>query len=325
MEKKSGLILRLAGELRFRGADWTLEELRNLFQRLGDNLAKTGVMTRYIRYFGESGERTEVRFFGLQVDSVAKIPEGMVALELAEDTFTVKEQKQGKVTILWQNPLTWDWLDRSVPGFPVGDFRVRVPDNWIPQPNSKPLRFILATNSYFEKGMTADDEIRLVDYDPIWPEKFKEMEAWLRKNIPPEILLRVEHFGSTSIPDMPAKPVIDILIEVPSYNEARRILIPILNKPECEYWWSDGHMAFYVRDKLMGTRIYHLHVACAGQPVEKWITFRDYLRTHPEDAQRYAALKYDLAARHTSDREAYTDAKGLFVQEIVDKAQRKHQ
>jgi GrpB-like predicted nucleotidyltransferase (UPF0157 family) len=314
--------MRLIGELRLRGADWDIPELVNLFQKLGDTIAKAGTVTRYLRYFGDAGERTEVRFFGIETDSIKYIPKGMVALELGNDTITVLEPRNTGTTIAWRGQLTWSWLDRSVPGAPVGEFKVRVPEDWTSQPNSPPLEFIIATNMYFEKGKPSDDEIRLVDYDPLWPAKFDEMAAWLRKTIPPTIALRIEHFGSTAIPNMPAKPVIDILLEVPSYSQARRTLIPIFNKPDCEYWWSDNHLTFYMRKELMGTRTHHIHAVQQGEPVWRWIVFRDYLRTHPDDAGRYAALKYELAAGHTTDREAYTVSKGSFVQEITAKALR---
>jgi len=183
---------------------------------------------------------------------------------------------------------------------------VRVPDGWTSQPDASPVEFITATNVHFEKDRPYDNEIRLVEYYPSWPVKYEEMAAWLRQNIPPEILLRVEHFGSTAIPGTPAKPVIDILLEVSSHGEARRSLIPLFNKPECEYWWSDEHMAFYLRKDLMGTRTHHLHAVPAEQSAWRWILFRDYLRTHPDDAARYAALKRELAGSYAADREAYT-------------------
>jgi len=90
------------------------------------------------------------------------------------------------------------------------------------------------------------------------------MANWLRNAIAPEIALRVEHYGSTAIPNMPAKPFIDTLLEVPSFAEARRSLIPVFNKPECEYWWYNGHMCFIVRKDPMGTRTHHIHAAPRG-------------------------------------------------------------
>jgi GrpB-like predicted nucleotidyltransferase (UPF0157 family) len=322
MTQKYKPVMYLIGELRQREAEWSIPELRDLFPRLID-ISAPGAVTRVVRYFGESGGRMEVCFFGIQIDSIESIPEGMVGLELDEASITLMEPGGEGVHTAWKEPLTWNWLDRSIAQAPVGEFTARVPFRWTSQKTPPPLDFILATNSYFEKCKSADDDIHLVVYDPQWPVQFEEMAKWLRKVIPPEILLRIEHFGSTAIPDMSAKPVIDILVEVPSFSAARRNLIPIFNKPECEYWWESDHMVFYQRKELMGTRTHHIHIAPAGHSFWERIAFRDYLRTHPDDARRYAALKYKLAAIHTTDREAYTDAKGTFVNEITEKALRK--
>jgi GrpB-like predicted nucleotidyltransferase (UPF0157 family) len=119
---------------------------------------------------------------------------------------------------------------------------------------------------------------------------------------------------------MPAKPVIDILIQIPSFSEARRVLIPIFNKHEYEYWGYDDHILFIKRKEFLGTRTHHIHAAPAGSRFWEHISFRDYLRTYPGDAGRYAALKHKLAGRHTTNREEYTVAKGEFVKEITEKA-----
>jgi len=310
-------VMRLIGEMKLGGVEWTLEEYRCLFAKFGD-MAEAGKITRILRYYGMSGERINMRFFGVESDSV-DIPDGMVALELSEDTITAREPGDKKS---WRANLTWDWLDCSVPGAPVGDFTTRVPDDWISQKESQNLEFIITANSYFEKGKVADDDVRLVEYDPSWPAQYEAMANWLRKTIPPEILLRVEHFGSTAILGMPAKPVIDVLLEVPSFLEARRTLIPIFNQSKYEYWGYDDHILFIKRKEFMGTRTYHIHTAPSGGRFWERIAFRDYLRTHPDDAKRYADLKYELAQRHATDREAYTDTKETFVKEITEKALR---
>lgn len=239
----------------------------------------------------------------------------MVAFELGEGAITLLDVKKTP----WQGKLNWNWFNCSVENAPIGEFKARVPASWLPRPDLSPVDFILTANSYFEKGRISNDEINLVNYHRGWPAIFEEMANWLRSNIPPEIILRIEHIGSTAIPGMPAKPIIDILLEVPSFDEARRVLIPVFNKPESEYWWYDDHITFIMRKELMGTRTHHIHVAPQGQFSER-IIFRDYLRTHPYDANRYAALKRELAARHAADREEYTAAKGSFIREITEKA-----
>jgi GrpB-like predicted nucleotidyltransferase (UPF0157 family) len=308
-------VMRLIGEIKVGGVEWTLEEYRSLFERLG-NVPEPGVVTRLVRYFGTAGGHIEARFLGVESDT-ADIPDDMVALELGEDTITVRRPGIKKP---WRASLKWEWLDRSTLRAPVGDFRACVPPGWTSQKVPQPLTFIITANACFTKSQAADDDVRLVEYDTAWPVQYEAMADWLRKTIPRGILRRVEHFGSTSIPGMPAKPVIDILLEVPSLREARRNLIPIFNQPECEYWGYDDHVLFIKRKEFMGTRTYHIHAAPSGGRFWERIAFRDYLRTHPDDAKRYADLKYELSGRYNTDREAYTDAKGVFVQEIVDKA-----
>jgi len=145
------------------------------------------------------------------------------------------------------------------------------------------------------------------------------MKLRLQKLLGPEIALRIEHYGSTAIPGLPAKPIIDILVEIPSWEAARKRAIPAFNSPEIEYWCSD-HLRFYVRDKLTGLRTHHLHLAPAGHGIWEGLAFRDYLRAHPREAQSYVELKYQLAELHRTDRGAYTDAKEAFVREITERA-----
>jgi GrpB-like predicted nucleotidyltransferase (UPF0157 family) len=314
--------MRLIGDLRPRRVDWSISEFAILFERLGATVENNRVIKRYVRLYGDTDGCTEVRFFGIEVDFIGHIPEGMIALELSENTLTVLEPMPAGPTVTWRGDLTWNWLDRSIPGAPVGEFAACVPADWTSQPNRSPIQFVFSANAYFERGKVFDDDIRLVEYDPTWPAKFDEMANWLRSVISPEIALRIEHYGSTAIPNMTAKPIIDILLEVPSFAEARRSLIPVFNKPGCEYWWYNDHMCFIVRKGLMGTRTHHIHAAPRGHRIWEGIVFQDYLRAHPDEAARYATLKRKLAEYYTSDREAYTNAKDDFVREVAAKALR---
>jgi len=315
-------IIRLTGDLRKRGADWNTSEFELLFERLGAIVGGKGGIKRHVGYHGATGGTIEVRFFGIEVESIEQIPEGMIALELSEDSISVLEPLGTGTAIAWQGGLTWNCLDNSIPEAPVGEFTAHIPADWTSQPDQSQVRFVLSTNAYFEPGKVTDDDVRLVEYSPDWPARFAEMVSWLRSVISPEIVLRIEHYGSTAIPDIPAKPVIDILLEVPSFDEARQSLIPIFNKPECEYWWYNEHMLFIVRQEFMGARTHHIHVAPGGHVIWQGIAFRDYLRTHPDEAARYAVLKRELAEYHVDDREAYTDSKENFVREVTAKALR---
>ncbi len=325
MIKSQVPIMRLVGALRFAETDWSLQEYGGLFERLAALPEKTGAISRYIRFLGDAGGHTGVLFFGIEMESTDRIPEGMTALELGDNTITVLKPASTGPAVAWEGHLTWNWLERSATGAPVGEFKACIPPDLprvhAPQAELPLIDFLLTGNSYFQKGKAYNDDVRLVEYDLLWPAKFAEMAEWMRKTIPGEILLRVEHFGSTAIPNLPAKPVIDILIEIPSFAEAKRSLIPIFNKPECEYWGYDDHLLFIVRKCFMGTRTYHIHAAPAGRFWDR-IAFRDYLRAHPDEADRYASLKRNLAARYPTDRETYTIMKGDYVREMTEKALR---
>lgn len=312
-------MIRLMGELRPRSEDWSLAEYRTLFGKLND-IAGESKITRYVRFSGEAGGQTVARFFGIETE-LKDVPDGMIVLEPGENVFRVLQQIRGTVTA-WQYALNWEWLNTSVPGRGVGEFKARMPPGWTSR-SRQSIEFILTANAYFEKGKTADDDVHLEEYDPHWPQQFKETAAWLKNIIPPKVFLDVEHVGSTAIPGMPAKPVIDVLLTVSSFIEARRLLIPIFNKPEYEYWYYYDHLVFVLRKEPMGTRTHHIHVTIQGHDFGvRIIAFRDYLRAYPEEAKRYLALKRGLAERHADDREAYADAKGEFVKEITDKALR---
>ncbi|HEV8390166.1 MAG TPA: GrpB family protein [Dongiaceae bacterium] len=168
------------------------------------------------------------------------------------------------------------------------------------------------------------DEIELVEYDPRWPDLFAEEAVRLRATLDPGLIVGLEHFGSTAISGMAAKPIIDILIAVRSLAEARAIFVEPLE--ELGYaFWSDNPKTdrlFFVKGMppYGERRTHHVHVV--EPTAEPWLRlgFRDYLRAHPDEARRYADLKRSLAAAHRTDREAYTDAKAAFVAEIMAKA-----
>jgi len=168
------------------------------------------------------------------------------------------------------------------------------------------------------------DEIEIAEYDPHWPTMFAEEAALLRQVLDADLLFGIEHFGSTAIPGMAAKPIIDILIAVRSLTEARASVIEPLQRLGYVFWADNpkpDRMFFVKGMPPYGVRrTHHIHIT---EPTgEKWLSlpFRDYLRAHPDEAQRYERLKRDLAVAHRADREAYTDAKSAFVAEILTKA-----
>lgn len=177
------------------------------------------------------------------------------------------------------------------------------------------------------------DEVVLVEYDPRWPDLYAQEAARLRAALG-DMVVTVEHFGSTAIPGLTAKPIIDILVCVRALDEARTRAIPILEALDYAYWPQDPSpdRMFFVRGlPPNGPRTHHVHVvepAVTHDPrlgefrFEDRLLFRDYLRTHPAEAARYLALKQDLLAHFSRDREAYTAGKTDYVYGVLAKARR---
>lgn len=175
------------------------------------------------------------------------------------------------------------------------------------------------------------EPIEVVPYDPDWPASFEREKHRLLEIVPPGIVRRIEHFGSTAVEGLSAKPVIDMLVEVTSLDDVRERVVPVLEAEGYEYLWrptfGDDGPPFYAwfikRDPRSGARTHHIHMVEAGFR-EHWdrLLFRDYLRSHPQAAREYAALKAALAAEHPGDRVAYTHAKGEFIRRSTEAARR---
>lgn len=166
------------------------------------------------------------------------------------------------------------------------------------------------------------DEVVIAAYDPAWPEVFAGEAQAIRQALG-DTLVAIEHVGSTAVPGLAAKPIVDIMVGVHSLENAKAA-IPELESFGCSYWREDTIPArlYFVKGlPPNGPRSHHIHFV--ERQSEFWRThllFRDYLRTHSEAAQNYAALKRDLALQYRDDREAYTDAKAAFIQAALDKA-----
>jgi GrpB-like predicted nucleotidyltransferase (UPF0157 family) len=165
------------------------------------------------------------------------------------------------------------------------------------------------------------DDIEIVAYDPAWPSMFEAEAAQLWAVLDGNLIAGLEHFGSTAIPGLAAKPVIDILIAVRSLDEARRSFIDPLRQLGYVFWADNPRTdrLFFVKGMppYGERRTHHVHVTERDGELWQRLLFRDYLRANPEVAHRYERLKRDLARRFRSDREAYTDAKSAFVEEIM--------
>jgi GrpB-like predicted nucleotidyltransferase (UPF0157 family) len=167
---------------------------------------------------------------------------------------------------------------------------------------------------------SSEAPVEIVPYDPSWPLRFEEERAVLARALRAWLVGPVEHIGSTAIPGLAAKPVIDIMAGVQTLDASRPAIAAATAlgycyapyRPDEEHWFCKPSPAY---------RTHHLHLIARGTP--QWIrriAFRDYLRTHPGVAAEYEALKRGLAAEHRVDREAYTDAKRPFIDRITDVA-----
>ena len=167
---------------------------------------------------------------------------------------------------------------------------------------------------------SAEEAVVLVPYDPAWPRRFEQEHQLLARALAPWVTGTIEHIGSTAVPALPAKPIIDIMAgvrDLPSSVSARDALAALdyqyfPYRPDVMHWFCKPAPAH---------RTHHLHlVPFQSRLWIERIAFRDFLRASPLARREYAVLKASLAERYRTDREAYTDAKGAFVRDIVDRA-----
>ena len=158
-------------------------------------------------------------------------------------------------------------------------------------------------------------EIKIADYDPDWPKKF-ETHAKIITDALGGFALRVEHIGSTSVPGLAAKPVIDILVVVSDSTDESAYLPQLeaagyvlrVREPD----WNE-HRMFRTPEHDV-----HIHIYSAGCPeIQRNLTFRDRLRRNTDDRSRYEQTKRELAAKDWSDMNAYADAKTEMIESII--------
>ena len=160
----------------------------------------------------------------------------------------------------------------------------------------------------------------VVDYDPAWPQRF----AWLCAQLAPVVgdaAVAIEHVGSTSVPGLAAKPIIDIDVVVPTATS-----VPIAIERLARLGYQPlGELGIPGREALRAPRQgplagagHNLYVCAAdGEELHRHLAFRDYLRTHPEAVQAYAAVKREGAQLTPDDRDAYQDYKSPLVRELL--------
>jgi GrpB-like predicted nucleotidyltransferase (UPF0157 family) len=163
-----------------------------------------------------------------------------------------------------------------------------------------------------------DDPIVIAEPQPDWPERYRDEVRRIDAVLAEEGLrgLRYEHFGSTSVPGLAAKPIIDIMLLPPPGMDWQRLAWPFERLGyEHERDNDDPPRMFFIR-RQHGHRSHHVHVMTLGE-ADMHLRIRNHLRSHPADAEQYAALKRNLAASHVADREAYTRGKSAFIASLL--------
>ena len=167
--------------------------------------------------------------------------------------------------------------------------------------------------------------IIISDPNPKWKEIYQIEKTNIIKLLGLDIVKRIEHIGSTAIPNLKSKPTIDILLEINDNVDANRI-IELLKKLEYHFISKPEnpppHMMFakgYSKEGFIG-QTYHIHVRFEGNWNE--IIFRDYLINNPEIAKEYSDLKLELAKKYKNNREAYTEGKTDFIKKVINKSKK---
>jgi GrpB-like predicted nucleotidyltransferase (UPF0157 family) len=164
-------------------------------------------------------------------------------------------------------------------------------------------------------------KVEVVPHDPKWQEMFKlgsdQVIEALGKNV-----VAVHHIGSTAIPCIYAKPVIDLLVEVKNIAKVdgqNRSMESLGYEVMGEFGMSGRR--FFRKDNKEGIRTHHIHTfTVASEQIKRHLAFRDYMIAHPEDAQSYSELKCRLAKEYPTNIDRYMDGKDGFIRQIDKKA-----
>lgn len=168
------------------------------------------------------------------------------------------------------------------------------------------------------------EDVSIVPYDPAWPRMFEEEKKHLLDCLPHDLIRRVEHFGSTAITGLAAKPIVDVLVEVVSLEDTKARIAPLLEAQGYDYFWRATHgedgppfYAWFIKRNSAGVRTHHVHMVESDFEHRDRLLFRDYLIDHADTAKAYETLKLALASEYPSDRIAYTNGKTEFVVRVT--------
>jgi GrpB-like predicted nucleotidyltransferase (UPF0157 family) len=191
--------------------------------------------------------------------------------------------------------------------------RAEMPTELMPKHGATPF-----LNRAVRKLVMAEPVV-IVEYDPRWPELFQQLRAPVVVALG-DLVVAVEHVGSTAVPGLAAKPIIDMDVVVPSVTDIPESIAGLAALG----YAHRGDLGIPGREAFLspaGKPRHHLYVCAHGsEELRRHRTFRDYLLTHPDDARSYEELKKAAAIRFTNDRAAYNEAKTLFVETILQRA-----
>jgi len=168
----------------------------------------------------------------------------------------------------------------------------------------------------------SDERISLRSYDPAWPARFQHEANTLTTALGSHVTGGVHHVGSTAVPGLAAKPIIDIMVGVRSLESSRPCIDILAAYDYCYAPYREDVMHWFCKPNP-ARRTHHLHLVPTGSArFTDVLAFRDYLRAHPDAAREYERLKRQLAEDHADDRNAYTDGKSALVAAITADARR---
>jgi GrpB-like predicted nucleotidyltransferase (UPF0157 family) len=175
---------------------------------------------------------------------------------------------------------------------------------------------VVSCSGYAREKTQRPDPITVVDYDPHWPALFEALRAEVAKALG-DLALAIEHVGSTAVPGLAAKPIIDIDVLLRSASD----LSACIERLATLGYEHRGDLGIPEREAFAAPPdrpTHHLYV-CPPESREfrRHVALRNYLRTHPSDASSYAELKRSLASRYRDERSAYADGKREFIESLL--------
>jgi GrpB-like predicted nucleotidyltransferase (UPF0157 family) len=168
------------------------------------------------------------------------------------------------------------------------------------------------------KGVDSRHRVEVVQYDPEWPERYAHERDALCTTLEPWLAAPIEHIGSTAVPGLSAKPVIDLMVPVHGLPESLPAVSLLEQRHGYSYWPYKADVMHWLCKPSEFVRTHHVHfVPVHSDMFRERLLFRDALRANRELRERYAALKMMLADTHPHDREAYTDGKAPFIAAVL--------